>query len=99
MILRDLIKDIKPIGIYGDADIEIAGVDIDSRQVADGHLFVAIKGTQTDGHQYIAKAIELGAVAVLCEDLPAEQAAPSQRPAFHPPGYMAQWSAPKGWGR
>ena len=74
MILRDLIKDIKPIGIYGDADIEIAGVDIDSRQVADGHLFVAIKGTQVDGHQFIGKAVAAGAAAILCEQLPDEQA-------------------------
>ena len=74
MILRDLIKDIKPIGIYGDAGIEIAGVDIDSRQVADGHLFVAIKGTQVDGHQFIGKAVAAGASAVMCEQLPDEQA-------------------------
>ena len=40
-----------------------------------GHLFVAIKGTQTDGHRFIPKALELGAVAVLCEDMPEEPAA------------------------
>ena len=47
--------------IEGAVDTDITDVDIDSRKVAKGHLFVAIKGTQTDGHQYIPKAIELGA--------------------------------------
>ena len=70
MKLRDLLKNIKPISIKGDAEAEITGVDIDSRRVGQGHLFVAMKGTQVDGHQFIPKAIELGAVAILCEDLP-----------------------------
>ncbi len=73
MKLRDLIKDIKTKGIHGNADIEITGVDIDSRQVGHGHLFVAIKGTQVDGHQFIGKAVTAGAAAVLCETLPANQ--------------------------
>ena len=75
MRLSELFKNITPTTIVGDADVEVSGIKIDSRQVKPGYLFVAIKGTQTDGHQYIAKAIELGAVAVLCEDLPAEQSA------------------------
>ena len=75
MTLSDIIKDIKTVGIHGDAGIEITGIDIDSRQVAPGHLFVAIKGTQVDGHQFIAKAIAAGAAAVMCERLP-EQPAP-----------------------
>ena len=54
-------------------DTEITGVNIESRKIAAGHLFVAIKGTVTDGHQYIDKAIELGAAAVLCEDVPEKQ--------------------------
>ena len=70
MTLSDIIKDIKTVGIHGDAGIEITGIDIDSRQVAPGHLFVAIPGTQTDGHKFIPKAIEQGAVAVLCEYFP-----------------------------
>ena len=75
MRLSELFKNITPTTIVGDADVEVSGIKIDSRQVKPGYLFVAIKGTQTDGHQYIAKAIELGAVDVLCEDLPTEQAA------------------------
>lgn len=72
MKLQELLKSIKPIDVVGNAEVDITGVNIDSRKVANGHLFVAMKGTQVDGHQFIAKAIAQGAVAVLCEDLPAE---------------------------
>ena len=71
MRLNELFRYVKPITIIGDQDTEITGVNIDSRKIEDGHLFVAIKGTQTDGHRFIPKALELGAKAVLCEDLPA----------------------------
>jgi len=70
MKLSQLLQQIKPLNIIGDAEVDITGVNIDSRKIEKGHLFVAIKGTQTDGHRYIAKAIELGAAAVLCEELP-----------------------------
>ena len=70
MKLSELLKNIKPTIIIGDTDINITGVNIDSRRVVDGHLFVAMKGTQVDGHKFIAKAIEQGAKAILCEDLP-----------------------------
>ena len=66
MKLNELLKNIKPIGITGDTDTEITGVNIDSRLIAAGQLFVAMKGTQVDGHQFISKAIEQGAAAVLC---------------------------------
>ncbi len=73
MKLQELLKGIKPLAIIGPADADITGVNIDSRQIKDGHLFVAMKGTQVDGHKFIPKAIELGAKAVLCEDLPEEK--------------------------
>lgn len=72
MKLQELLKNIKPIQIIGDAEIEVTGVNIDSRKIKDGHLFVAMKGTQVDGHKFIQKAIELGAKSILCEDLPQE---------------------------
>lgn len=75
MKLEELIRNIDVKSIVGSTDVDITDVDIDSRKVAAGHLFVAIKGTQTDGHQYIQKAIELGASAILCEDMPEEQLA------------------------
>lgn len=74
MILRDLIKSIRPIALIGSEEIDIKGVNIDSRHTADGYLFIAIKGTQVDGHRFIFKAIEQGAKAILCEDMPKERA-------------------------
>ena len=73
MKLEELLKNITPLNIIGETDIDIKGVNIDSRKIADGHLFVALRGTQVDGHKFIAKAIEMGAKAVLCEDLPEEK--------------------------
>ena len=70
MKLNEVLKNIHPIKIVGDAEVEITGVSIDSRRIKAGHLFIAMKGTQVDGHQFIAKAIELGAKSILCEDLP-----------------------------
>ena len=74
MKLNDLLKNIKPLNIVGNTDKDIKGINIDSRKIEQGHLFVAMKGTQTDGHKFIEKAIELGASAVLLEDMPAETA-------------------------
>ena len=70
MKLEEIIKGIAVNEISGDAAKEISGINTDSRLVEPGHVFVAVKGTQTDGHTYIGKAIEKGAVAVVCETLP-----------------------------
>ena len=70
MKLQDILKKVSPISITGNTDIDIAGINIDSRQIKTGDMFVAISGTQTDGHKYIDKAIELGATAVACQTLP-----------------------------
>ncbi len=70
MILSELLRNIQPTSIKGDAGIDITGIDIDSRQVGKGFLFVAMRGTQVDGHQFIPKAIAQGATAILCETLP-----------------------------
>ena len=70
MKLETLIKDIKIKSLTGDLQCDITGVNIDSRLIKPGHLFVALRGTQTDGHTYIGKAIAQGAAAVLCETLP-----------------------------
>ena len=73
MKLNEMLSKVKSADITGDADVDIMGVDIDSRRVKPGHLFVAVRGTQVDGHSFIPKAIEQGAVAVLCEDMPEER--------------------------
>lgn len=70
MKLSETLKTIKTVNIIGSTDIDLIGINIDSRRIKAGHLFVAMKGTQVDGHRFIEKAIELGAIAVLLEDMP-----------------------------
>ena len=70
MKLNELLENVEVLNILGDTEVEITGVNIDSRKIEKGHLFIAIPGTQTDGHKFIPKAIELGAVAILCEYFP-----------------------------
>lgn len=70
MKLTAILKTVKVLEQVGSADVELSGINIDSRLVAPGDVFIAVKGTQTDGHQYIAKALELGARAVVCEVFP-----------------------------
>ena len=72
MKLIELLKNVEVLNTVGDTGVEITGVNIDSRRIEAGHLFVAIPGTQTDGHKFIPKAIELGAAAILCERMPEE---------------------------
>ena len=73
MKLKELVGKLNVLEVKGDMGREICGVQIDSRQVTEGHLFMAVRGTVADGHNYIGKAVEKGAVAVLCEEIPAEQ--------------------------
>ena len=73
MKLNEILSKVKPLDIVGNAEVEITGVNIDSRRIEKGHLFVAIRGTQVDGHSFIQKATDLGAAAILCEQLPEER--------------------------
>lgn len=70
MTVNTLINNIKGKTIYGDASYEITGICSDSRIVKEGFMFVAVRGTRSDGHDYIDSVIEKGAVAVICETLP-----------------------------
>ncbi len=70
MKLEEIIKGITVNEIIGDMTQEISGINMDSRLIESGHIFIAVKGTQADGHAYIPKAIEKGACAVVCEKLP-----------------------------
>lgn len=72
MKLEKLLASIKALEIKGDLNKEISGVNIDSRLIEKDHLFFAVKGTQTDGHNYIDKAIEKGATAIVLQDMPAQ---------------------------
>ncbi len=70
MILSEILYKISLQVVSGKTDIEITKIVFDSRQVEKDSLFVAIGGTQVDGHQFINKAVEMGASAILCEHLP-----------------------------
>jgi UDP-N-acetylmuramoyl-L-alanyl-D-glutamate--2,6-diaminopimelate ligase len=70
MLLSDILYKVSLLTVSGKTDLEINGIEFDSRKVIPNKLFVAVPGTQTDGHDYIGKAIELGATAILCEILP-----------------------------
>ncbi len=70
--LQDLLMPIKPIKIVGNTAIGIKNLCIDSRKVGNASVFIAIKGTLSNGHDYIEKAILSGAVAIVCENIPAE---------------------------
>ena len=72
MKLQEIINGINILETKGNLDLEISDIHIDSRKVEENHLFIAVKGTQTDGHAYIGKAIEKGAKAIVCETLPEE---------------------------
>lgn len=73
MKLEEVLLRAKPEEIAGDPGVEISGVQIDSRLVKQGDLFVAERGTQVDGHKFIPAAIAGGAVAVVCEEMPAKR--------------------------
>ncbi len=67
MVLRDILYKVSIRSVSGSTDIEVKDIQIDSRKVQPGSLFIAIKGVATDGHQFIEKAIESGAVAIISE--------------------------------
>jgi UDP-N-acetylmuramoyl-L-alanyl-D-glutamate--2,6-diaminopimelate ligase len=69
-ILRDILYSVGIQSINGDNDISINELKTDSRAVKPGDAFIAVKGVQVDGHQFISKAIEQGAIAIICERLP-----------------------------
>lgn len=71
MTLQELTYYYKPVKLYGNPETEITSIELDSRKCSAGTAFVAIRGTQTDGHAYIDKAISLGAACIICESIPA----------------------------
>ena len=68
--LNNILTNVTVIKIIGDSDIKLESIHFDSRTVKQNSLFVATIGTQVDGHSFIQKAIDLGATAVVCENLP-----------------------------
>lgn len=69
-LLKDILYKTNLISVAGDMNTDLGSICFDSRESKQGCLFIAVKGTQTDGHQYIGQAISKGAKAVVCEELP-----------------------------
>lgn len=70
MHLQDLLHRVEVEAIHHNTHLNVTSIQFDSRKVEKGSVFVATRGTQVDGHSFIAKAIEQGAIAIVCEDLP-----------------------------
>jgi len=68
--LKDILYKVSLTSTIGNMEVEVDDVVFDSRKVKDGCVFVAVKGTQVDGHEYIEQAVSGGAVAIVCEILP-----------------------------
>jgi len=68
--LKDILHGIPVTELVGNLDVVITQISFDSRNVVEGSVFVAVTGTQTDGNRFIGNAIEAGASAVMCEQLP-----------------------------
>ncbi|MEZ4946383.1 MAG: UDP-N-acetylmuramoyl-L-alanyl-D-glutamate--2,6-diaminopimelate ligase [Cyclobacteriaceae bacterium] len=68
--LKDILYKVNITSASGDMGISLKGIAFDSRKVKEGFLFVAVKGTQSDGHEFIKVAIQKGATAIVCEKLP-----------------------------
>lgn len=75
VLLSDVLYKVAIRTVAGSTDIEITGIQLDSRKVERGAVFIAVKGVAADGHEFIEKAIGKGAASVVCEVLPA---------SFHP---------------
>lgn len=71
MLLRDVLYKVAIRSVTGSTEVEINDIQIDSRKLKPGSLFIAVRGGAADGHQFIEKAIENGAIAVVCEKIPA----------------------------
>jgi UDP-N-acetylmuramoyl-L-alanyl-D-glutamate--2,6-diaminopimelate ligase len=68
--LQDILYKVHLKQVHGSTAITVTGIELDSRKATAGSVFVAIRGAQSDGHGFIDKAISLGAIAVVCEEMP-----------------------------
>lgn len=72
MLLKDILYKVAIRSVSGSTQVEVTDLQIDSRQVGKGSCFIAIRGQQSDGHEYIRMAEEKCAAAIVCEQIPAE---------------------------
>lgn len=70
-VLQDILYKVHLKQVAGSTAVPVSSIEIDSRKVKPGSVFVAIRGAQSDGHAFISKAVEQGAVAIVCEEMPA----------------------------
>jgi UDP-N-acetylmuramoyl-L-alanyl-D-glutamate--2,6-diaminopimelate ligase len=70
VLLKDILYKVAIRSVVGSTDVEVSDVQIDSRRVSKRSVFIAVKGAATDGHQFIEKAVEAGAKAIVCEVMP-----------------------------
>jgi UDP-N-acetylmuramoyl-L-alanyl-D-glutamate--2,6-diaminopimelate ligase len=68
--LKDILYKVSLTSTYGNMNVDVNAVCFDSRKVQPGSMFVAVKGTASDGHTFITKATDMGAVVIVCEKLP-----------------------------
>lgn len=68
--LRDILHKVALVQVHGQTDLDVQALHLDSRKVHPGSVFIAVAGVQVDGHQFIDKAVALGATAIICEQLP-----------------------------
>lgn len=73
-LLKDILINVKTTEVLGTTQLEVSGICIDSRKAVPGSVFVAMKGTLVDGHQYISTAVAQGASVIVCETLPNDKA-------------------------
>ena len=73
--LKEILYGVSLKAVEGSTDLSVNAVHFDSRKVEEGSVFVAVSGTQVDGHQYIQVAVEKGATSVVCEHMPDERQA------------------------
>jgi UDP-N-acetylmuramoyl-L-alanyl-D-glutamate--2,6-diaminopimelate ligase len=73
MKIKEILNGIEIVSISGDENVDIASIEFDSRKVTAGALFVAVKGYNNDGHDFIRAAVASAAAAIICETLPEEQ--------------------------
>ena len=70
ILLKDILYKVPLESVVGNTAVAVTNLHFDSRQVSLNDVFVAIRGTQSDGHNYIKKATDQGAIAIVCEELP-----------------------------
>src|SRR5690606_40819725 len=89
MKLKALLAELPVEEFRGDAEVEITSVEYDSRRVSPGTLFIALRGSKADGHDYIQEAVARGAIAVLAEEPRGVEGAAG---LIHPPGFSGKSS-------